>query len=960
MNTLITLPAALESYIPKQLLKNVEFDKCLLQDELKYVQNVLDNSNDNLRMYGSAESLLENLKVYMEFPLSRKMFPREMGSYNYTIPNIYQTLKKEFLYCKQDLLFYLHCCVYDELELYDNAQKLKFIEYMKKHEERLSGCYEFVKYDHDAFQDIQKTFLHAGSLCVFPKNAEVTATSGAPQLISYEAKDFVNVFDNLISKYPCFFLPNSETKDRNATAVVRVFVDGNLKFVMESELFAAINLKNPDQKPLECMDVEGHYRTVDYKHVLKSYRDQIGDIDFICHLIPFGLHAAVPIVTPTGDHCIQAVDAYMDIITETFITGIFQKITQNTSQMIPKFFAILRKYFPSDIKYRYFINLKLLQKLREELEEFWKPIEDKPGKRVRNVGPGGFTVEDLKKELKYLGYNKIFPEIIGDARGAYTIFHSKKPSELKTKDMFVVIQSAITFILIKRNPCLSEFMYRQKVCMHNRTKPCEPCSKAFKEAEAKIEAEMKAESEQASNSVTAITSGNDAEKEEVSEESKHELVTSEALPIVERDPENLKSTVESSFVEAETKSIPAVLELEVSEHNPVLSNSNNQKMPRESCSKATKESEFELAPLTVTFTTVGNFFKKEESVTSETPSVAINNPVGAETNPLPAISEPVVSEHNPVLPESNDQKISMHHRLEPRESCLKATKGAEFKQASSSVTATTSGGEVKKEEDSEDSNPASVTSEAPSVAINNPVEAETNPPLPAISESKVPEHYTVLPDYNTHVCEKCMETTNEAREEVKETYRKMISQAKKHNEQLELTQKAREEVVETYRKMVVLEKTLKEKDTELKMLRVYEEKSKKSDETEKKSKDLEKEAEGWKMKYFKILEENEKMKNMLKGSENSKALESQVKEKNEQLKKAQKAFEEKKQRCKELEETIEEKDEVVRNLTLSEKWEKENKEDYKATCASEWLKNHRSCAHCRREQLDPTEFPSLR
>ncbi|CAL2035829.1 unnamed protein product [Caenorhabditis brenneri] len=683
------LPAVLRRYIPKQLLKNVEFDKCHAPHELDFVQKVLDNSNDNLRMYGSAESLLRNLKVYMDFPLRRKMFSLGVGSYYHTIPDIYQTLKKEVLYCKQDLLFYLQSCVHKELRLYENRQKLKFaelIDHMKKHEERLSGCYEFVKYDDDIFEDIRKSFLYAESLCVFPKNAEVTATFGAPQIISYEEKDFFKVFDNLISKYPCFFLSNSET--------------GTINFKIDS-------LRKLLQKDKNATAV------------------------FICHLIPFGLHAAVPIVTPTGDHCIQAVDAYMDIITETFITGIFQKITQNTSHMIPKFFGILRKYFPPNIKYRFFINLKLFQKIQEELEEFWKPIEDKPGKRVRNVPPGGFTVEDLKKELKYLGYNKIFPEIIGDARGAYTIFHSQKPSELKTKDMFIVIQSALTFILIKRNPCLTEFMCRQKVCLHNRNKPCEPCSKAIKEAEARrllwarrrsspearIEAEIKAESEQASSSVTATTSGDDVEKEESLEASKPESVTNEAPSIVKSSPENLKKSVEASFAEAETKPIPAISEPEVSDHNPVLSSSNNHKMSRESFSKATKESEFEQA------------LSKQSKVTSVAPSAALNNPVGAETNPLPANSE-----------------------------------------------------------------------------------------------SKVPEHDPVLPDYNTHVCEKCMETSNEAREEVKQTYRKMISQAKKHNEQLELTQKAREEVVETYRKMVVLEKTLKEKDAELKRLKVYEEK----------------------------------------------------------------------------------------------------------------------------------------
>ncbi|CAL2035824.1 unnamed protein product [Caenorhabditis brenneri] len=54
------LPAALRSYIPKQLLKNVKIKECWnMFNELGYIQNLLDNSNDNWRMYGSAESLLK-------------------------------------------------------------------------------------------------------------------------------------------------------------------------------------------------------------------------------------------------------------------------------------------------------------------------------------------------------------------------------------------------------------------------------------------------------------------------------------------------------------------------------------------------------------------------------------------------------------------------------------------------------------------------------------------------------------------------------------------------------------------------------------------------------------------------------------------------------------------------------------------------------------------------------------
>ncbi|EGT46356.1 hypothetical protein CAEBREN_12057 [Caenorhabditis brenneri] len=503
IDDLSDLPAALRSYIPKQLLKNVKIKDCWnMFNELGYIQNLLDNSNDNWRMYGSAESLLKNLKVYMKFPLSRKMFPRGMRRYYNAIPNSYQTLKKEVLYCKQDFLFYLQCCVYEELELHDDEHKVGYaelVDYMKNHEKRLSGCYEFVKYDHDVFEDIRKSFICSRSLHVFPENPENAVLTGNPR--PYEEKNFVKVFDNLISKYPSFFLPNSETKNNNATAVVRIFDDGNLKFVMESELFAAINLKNPDQKPLECMDVEGHYKTIEYKHVLERYRDKIAGID----------------------------------------------------------------------KYRYFINLKLFQKLREELEELWKPIEDKPMKRVRDVGPQGFTVEDLKKELKYLGYTKFFPEITADAGAVYTLFHSQKPSYLKTCDLFAAVHGVITCVLTKRFPCLSEFMYRQKVCMHNRAKPCDDCLEAINETEAIVEAEIKAETEQASSSVTAATSGDGAKNEEDSEESEPESVTSQGLSVPRSNSKELQISIALSPVKTKTKPSSAILESEVPEHCQVLS-----------------------------------------------------------------------------------------------------------------------------------------------------------------------------------------------------------------------------------------------------------------------------------------------------------------------------------------------------------------------------------------------------
>ncbi|ULU04872.1 hypothetical protein L3Y34_017549 [Caenorhabditis briggsae] len=48
------------------------------ENESKVLQKIIDNSDQQLRMYGSGQELAENLRIFGNFPLSHKFFNTEI------------------------------------------------------------------------------------------------------------------------------------------------------------------------------------------------------------------------------------------------------------------------------------------------------------------------------------------------------------------------------------------------------------------------------------------------------------------------------------------------------------------------------------------------------------------------------------------------------------------------------------------------------------------------------------------------------------------------------------------------------------------------------------------------------------------------------------------------------------------------------------------------------------------
>ncbi|PIC42022.1 hypothetical protein B9Z55_009231 [Caenorhabditis nigoni] len=174
---------------------------------------------------------------------------------------------------------------------------------------------------------------------------------------------FAEYLKGFILATPEMFLPYEKETNPNCPIVVRVFESHGVHFVMKSELFNAINIRNPNSKRLECKENNGKLMTMSYEKVQRKYKDRIGNIEFIKCPIQRTDHKAVPIMTPTGGHCILATDFLFEILNELIFTHrIFQKIGTGNWNVLRRFFLQMTNFFSPHHKSIFFVTLEEQEK----------------------------------------------------------------------------------------------------------------------------------------------------------------------------------------------------------------------------------------------------------------------------------------------------------------------------------------------------------------------------------------------------------------------------------------------------------------------------------------------------------------------------------------------------------------------------------------------------------------------
>ncbi|PIC43731.1 hypothetical protein B9Z55_004358 [Caenorhabditis nigoni] len=452
--------------------------------EEELIQLSIDNSDHKLRMYGSAEELLENINIYKDFPANHNFFKTSAEPYQ-THPRIFRGLNNEKYIAKADLFVILQNMMH---YLKDGCmpESLRMISmYLKAREQNIDLCAKFVKFEEkfivemwkkmekaspnkmseiewarilDEFYILSKTDVLEKFKRLIPLDDD--QTKYIPYYGSYnitaafysDCDIRIKILKAVIDQYPDLFLARSQEP-----ITVRIFEDGDQKFLMKSEVF------KPDP------EIPFILETITLEELLKNHDSHTQNVEFIRYPITRAKHRATPIQTPSGGFCILAIDYFFENLRELiFGKKVFQKLK---SADVPQFLKNAFGEFSYATENPYFIevNKPLLLDNQHNLNV--------PARDVRNAKKDGFTIQNLKNELAHLGLTTTFPEIQNYAEVVYAeVDKRKKGSVLRTCDLFDAVEQCQLICVLERLPEFKKFVHNQRGCHRVYGLKCEYCA----------------------------------------------------------------------------------------------------------------------------------------------------------------------------------------------------------------------------------------------------------------------------------------------------------------------------------------------------------------------------------------------------------------------------------------------------------------------------------------------------
>ncbi|EFP06434.1 hypothetical protein CRE_21600 [Caenorhabditis remanei] len=487
------------------------------EEQKKSIELMFDGAGNLLGMYGSVEEHAENLEIYRNFPESHRFFGTNPANPYFTFPRVYESLKNEKYICKPDLFIILEDSVVRAFKDLQLGVYCAFLaSFLKEQAEKVSKKLEFVKNDPRIIPDIMKEFLKAMDYCMnilpkcpntVPKSlTNLTLDAVYKQIMKlipnvkeekvyksiyhcldcafkqyqkethsqlfnsmfFVCKTLVNTLQDIIKKRPELFLPNSSVKNQKSPLVtVRLFEDGEERFVMKAELYEAMNIYYKES-------FDHGYQTMDIEEVFERFKEQVTHVEFIRTPILRAKHKAVPVKGPnTSDFCMLAVDGLFDLLKQlTFGTKFFQA----AGGLNAVFGTRLEELFQPELKSRYFVNMNFYLMEREHYKQFLMLCGLASVKPIRNAKKDGFTVQNLKNELKHVNFTGLFPEIEDYAEVAYNEVMLKKKGEfLRTCDLFDAIEHCVLLCIFNRVPEMKSFLHNQKSCWRVVGLKCELC-----------------------------------------------------------------------------------------------------------------------------------------------------------------------------------------------------------------------------------------------------------------------------------------------------------------------------------------------------------------------------------------------------------------------------------------------------------------------------------------------------
>ncbi|KAF1771050.1 hypothetical protein GCK72_002875 [Caenorhabditis remanei] len=475
----------------------------------------------DLESYGSmklveedGEEMIQTMLDKSNNQLSKCWFP------SLASPVIYNSLNGEKYICKPDIYtvvqnIALHTIKRDKTDSF----RVLLAHVLKSKSMRTDGQVEFVKFDEKMFDEIEKEMRegetkslqqawaqrHHLEMLLLAKNYAAIASKFRElnptfwdlilstyleplQLLSRthlaEAKELVfimlsntcviNGIEQVMAKRASLLMSTPES----SSITVRLFEDGKEKYVMEMELYHALNRVSPESERFDIQNDGFVYKGMSFECVKAEFGDRIQKIEFIRTPILRSKHCAVPIRSHfPGEFVIPAVDYFFEFWKNVILgVKLFQKHQCSDWGKFVPLFRKLVELFDSEKKQQYFLRADI--RVESVASKSLEPYGVSPVKDVRNAKKDGFTAQNLKNELAHLGLTNTFPEIQDYAEDVYEkIDKAKKERYLRTCDLFDALENCQLICVLNRAPSLKKFLHHQKGCERVLGYRCEQCKK---------------------------------------------------------------------------------------------------------------------------------------------------------------------------------------------------------------------------------------------------------------------------------------------------------------------------------------------------------------------------------------------------------------------------------------------------------------------------------------------------
>ncbi|PIC29688.1 hypothetical protein B9Z55_021195 [Caenorhabditis nigoni] len=467
-----------ERCIPKELIP-IDW-KCDQSDILSNLESLLKCSRGQLGMCESATALFQSLTNFLSAPGCANLLQFD-GVYTIS-PSSYMSIKGEHYMYKMDVveLFSLAipCPFKDwQAELVRLAMKRHLKCFEADWISRFNSHCEMIKMDIGILNDFnKKLYMCSKSFSKKTDFIDVETPDGSYEILkSFEEKypmaenwHFYNRMFSWIAtvgkQFKSLVEESFMTADLKAT--VRLFKIGKDSYVMAHELLQSMKNKKMDVSEFEEEVLKmSNLAAFEFRDVARKVK--VGDmknIEFIQNTFNVST-ISIPIPAPDGTYCVPASEALYDVISDMIVAKkVLQRIDRDQFEHIIQFFKSMEHIFRIEGG-DFFISMEDVEWIKANWEKTYeeKLKSSRTVKTIRKVRKGGFTEEDLDKELEYLSLYKSFPEMKQEVEWVYN--SDCQGCAFKLRDMHAAVFQCQMAFLLSTIQNVHTFLHNQKMCM---------------------------------------------------------------------------------------------------------------------------------------------------------------------------------------------------------------------------------------------------------------------------------------------------------------------------------------------------------------------------------------------------------------------------------------------------------------------------------------------------------------